>query len=421
MRPALRPLTAAATALALLAPSVSAQNCSTADIFEPNDNCGEALYLPPGSSSFTGLNVELGDEDHYEYFVDAGEVLTVDVSFLHADADVDLQLSDSPCGTVVASSASTSDMESVAYTNTGAVGTIVSVRVFVYAFSAGSCAPYDLDATIVSNPCGADDTLAGTTPGSGAAFDLLSGLNLHEGLLATSGQSDYFRIQGTLGDNVGIRLDFEHADGDIDFNVYEFDTFTGQLSSVIGGSYGVGNSEEYSGQFSNSGIELVLEVYRIGGGTGCNRYDLAVMGGRYGDDRTICQGSFIAPWGLPAELEVTGSRVVADNDVTLNVYGAAPGAFGIFINSRGVGEVTPPGSGGRLCINDGQIGRFSRSGEIVLLDASGNGSLQLDVNQIPRPSGRVSLLPGDRYSFQFWFREGAGSSNFSNATLTWFE
>lgn len=310
---------------------------ATGDLFDSNDDCSSARMLPAIDSTFKSLTALLGDNDDYGFALAPNETIELDATFLHAAGDLDLELSDVGCPSVLTSSTSTSNSESVSYTNTTSGFVTVTLRVFVYPFSAGTCATYDLGVRVSGSPCGPDD---GLTAGGSTPALRLGEVSLFGDLRVTTGQRDVFRIQGTQADAVGIRIDFEHDDGDIDFDLFEVDMSDG-TETYLTGSYSVDDFEEYRGFIQNTNVELRLEVYRLGGGDGCSRYSLAVMGGRYGDDRTLCQGEFVGPFGLPASLTVGGSRVVADDDVSLTVNGATPLAFGIFINSRGSGVFTP--------------------------------------------------------------------------------
>ncbi len=122
--------------------------------------------------------------------------------------------------------------------------------------------------------------------------------------------------------------------------------------------------------------------------------------------------------GVPAALFATGSEAVADNDITLRAHFIAPLQLGYFLNSMGQGQVAIPGAGSPLCVGGGQaIGRHNRSGEIGLSGMDGMLSLQLDLADLPSPSGSTTAQAGQTWHFQAWFREpgGAGNSNLTNA------
>lgn len=401
--------------------------CPGDDAFEPNDSCGAALPLDAMTSPMGTLTVRLDDEDHYSITVAPGERLEASIAFSHGSADLDLQLFErvgGSCGSSLTSSQSTSNEETVAWTNvTGTPATIV-INPYVYAFSSGSCAGYTLAWTKSSSPCFPDDPVMGSTFGGGPLY---SGTDTAfvDGLRAVTGADDHFRVSTTVPEEVRtVRIDFSHAEGDIDIEAYEVDVTMG--NQIVGSairSTSVGDFELIELQRALTG-DFVVRVYRLGAAGECNGYDLTVAYRRFSDPGlglTICEGTPAGGNFFGASCNVGGSLAVADNDVTLTSAGLPVNTFGIFVNSRGPGFVTPPASQGPLCINDGAVGRFSRPGEIVSSGPNGVAVLPIDLNDIPRPSTVSQVQVGERWAFQFWFRVGQSSSNFSDATMVWFE
>ncbi len=121
--------------------------------------------------------------------------------------------------------------------------------------------------------------------------------------------------------------------------------------------------------------------------------------------------------GQAAMMAPTGSASVMANNLTLECTGLPTNQFGIFVASRTTGFVpNPGGSSGNLCLG-GVIGRLSLPMEIVNSGSLGQFSLPVDLNFIPEGPGRVSILPGDTWSFSCWFRDvqnGVGTSNFGD-------
>lgn len=122
--------------------------------------------------------------------------------------------------------------------------------------------------------------------------------------------------------------------------------------------------------------------------------------------------------GLPAGLFAFGSRVVADNDVTLAVSDLPQQSFGFFICSQDQGFfANPGGSAGNLCLG-GNIGRFVGPGQILFSGASSSLSFDVDLTSIPQPTAILPAQIGDIWNFQYWFRDTRGiapTSNFSAA------
>lgn len=127
--------------------------------------------------------------------------------------------------------------------------------------------------------------------------------------------------------------------------------------------------------------------------------------------------------GQAGRMEVVGSPVAADNDLTLLATDLPTGTFGFFIVSQTQGEINQPGgSAGVLCIA-GQIGRFVQPGQILNSGSAGEFSLVADTTALPQPTGTVEALPGDTFNFTTWYRDtvaGVGTSNFTTAVSVTF-
>lgn len=119
--------------------------------------------------------------------------------------------------------------------------------------------------------------------------------------------------------------------------------------------------------------------------------------------------------GQPSELEAFGSRLVSDNDVTLECSQLPSNAFGYFILGLEPGFVAQPGgSFGNLCLA-GSIARDFAS--IQFTGTSGGAARTYDLAAVPGQTQPFAAAPGDGLHFQFWHRDtdiaGLPSSNFS--------
>ncbi|MEM8713835.1 MAG: hypothetical protein AAGG01_23070, partial [Planctomycetota bacterium] len=117
---------------------------------------------------------------------------------------------------------------------------------------------------------------------------------------------------------------------------------------------------------------------------------------------------------------VVGTPFVSNNDILFVVNDLPLNSIGFFLNSRGVGYVTPPGAQGELCINSGGIGRFSRPGEVLQAFGPPSVELQIDLTDIPRSGMVESIQPGEIWCFQYWHRDSIGgmpTSNLSGAIM----
>ncbi|MEZ6014621.1 MAG: hypothetical protein R3F49_05880 [Planctomycetota bacterium] len=121
--------------------------------------------------------------------------------------------------------------------------------------------------------------------------------------------------------------------------------------------------------------------------------------------------------GASAVMSATGSFIVANNDTTIACDSMPTNAFSFFITSRTQGfSMMPGGSSGNLCLA-GAIGRFTGPGQIQNSGGTGRVQLALNLTQQPTPTGLVSVVSGDTWNFQCWFRDasmGTATSNFSD-------
>lgn len=85
------------------------------DDFEPNDTCGAAAWVTPGT--WPGLIVKNTSEDWYRITVPSCSTLNVSLSFTHANGNVDLEVYDACGGSPVAFSRSTGNSETVNFHN----------------------------------------------------------------------------------------------------------------------------------------------------------------------------------------------------------------------------------------------------------------------------------------------------------------
>jgi hypothetical protein len=130
----------------------------------------------------------------------------------------------------------------------------------------------------------------------------------------------------------------------------------------------------------------------------------------------ICSPARPTVSGLPAELRIFGSPVAGGNELALAVTGLPSAVSGYFLCSTSTGSVQPPGSRGVLCLS-GAIGRLASPVLLVGPDGRAFGRF-VDTLALPGFPPRVAQ-PGETWTFQAWFRDGA-SSNFSDAVSVTF-
>jgi len=88
----------------------------------------------------------------------------------------------------------------------------------------------------------------------------------------------------------------------------------------------------------------------------------------------------------------------------------------LFLASQSSGFTpNPGGSEGDLCIG-GAIGRFNAPGQIRRSRSNGVAYLQIDLDELPQPSGIATAAAGETWYFQAWYRDIVGGANASNFT-----
>ena len=141
-----------------------------------------------------------------------------------------------------------------------------------------------------------------------------------------------------------------------------------------------------------------------------NLYDPNALGTNY------CTAAFNSSGGQ-GTVSASGSIVVSDNDLTITASSLPNNSFGFFLVSQTQFFLpNPGGSQGNLCVA-GDIGRYVGPGQIQNSGSTGTFSLLLDLNQVPQPTGLVSVQAGETWNFTTWFRDaifGIPVSNFTD-------
>lgn len=111
-----------------------------------------------------------------------------------------------------------------------------------------------------------------------------------------------------------------------------------------------------------------------------------------------------------------GSNVTSDDDVLLIASRLPTNTVGYFIGSQTQGFVANAGgSQGNLCLS-GAVSRFNSS--VFNSGVPRSGSLRVDLDAFPSPTGTIAVSAGESWNFQCWFRDsfgGMATSNFTNA------
>lgn len=127
--------------------------------------------------------------------------------------------------------------------------------------------------------------------------------------------------------------------------------------------------------------------------------------------------------GSPAQIQAWGSNVLGSNSLRIGAYSLPPQTFGFFLTSQTQGFVPQVGgSQGALCLS-GNIGRFNGPGQVLNSGPTGCILLDVDLLQIPHPSGPLAIQVGETWNFQAWYRDQnpLPTSNLSDAISVTFE
>lgn len=182
---------------------------------------------------------------------------------------------------------------------------------------------------------------------------------------------------------------------------FELRVFAADVASAGGGVVGSQGS-------------LRITRFTVGSATFPVELRGVVESGGLGDPS--CASATANSTGRVGVLTATGTRVRAQNDVTLWAMALPPGAYGYFLAGQNLGFVAfPHGSAGVLCLRS-PLGAFRGPGQVLQADPAGVISLRIDLDRIPLPSGPTSVLAGETWHFQAWHRDsgaGQGTSNFT--------
>ena len=229
----------------------------------------------------------------------------------------------------------------------------------------------------------------------------------------------FFRYQALSNDNGDDVLAVEvSANGGASFQtVRVFETATAPAwseetittSELAAAGVGVGSSLVVRFTANDSGAASIHEAGIDGFAVQSIVCDANAVGSVY------CSPGVQNSTGVGAELTGTGSDVLADNDLTLEVTNLPTQSLGYFLVSPTETNVpNAGGSNGTLCVGL-PLGRYA--GDVLNSGAVGGYQFSVDLTSIPQPNGAVSGVIGETWRFQAWYRDvfiGIPTSNFTN-------
>ena len=235
------------------------------DLLEENDTSGAALAVGPGPNP--GLVTCPTDEDWYSIDLLVGDELTVDLAFVDAFGDVDLEIYDDPAATRVAFSTSASDDESASWVAT--TGGTHFIRVWLF-LDAGPTLGNDYDMGVSLTPAGCIDDPYENNDGWATATDVtVAGLSA---LAVCPSDHDWYTIDLLTGDQITVDLTFVDAEGDIDLYLFEDAT-----SPSVASSASTSDNESASWTVTQDGpFYIQAFFYADAGAVVGNTYDLGL-------------------------------------------------------------------------------------------------------------------------------------------------
>ncbi len=254
--------------LTVTAPGGSAASAGD-DFYEENDSletASDLRQLSAGANTFDNLVIQSGDDDWFKFSLAGigqfGDALSID--FYHGFGDLDLALYDA-AGNYISGSAGVTDNETI-----GLQGLLAGdYYAHVYGYS-GASNNYSLtiNSTLGSSALGGDYLESNDSFDTATELreaQTLTGLSVHE-----ADNDDYFKFtlnqDGQFDDSVTIN--FTHASGDLDLQLYNSD------QQLVASSGGVGDWESISlnGLIAD---DYYVRVFGYGGATN-PYYDLTV-------------------------------------------------------------------------------------------------------------------------------------------------
>ncbi len=231
---------------------------------EPNDGPQRARATTPGTQS--ALRLCPSDEDWYAFTLTERQIFEVDLTFTHADGDVDVEILD-PNQARIGRGFSVRDNESVAV-RAGVAGTYL-VRVF--SFQSGIDNAYDMTTRVLSaDNCLEDDFEQNDTREQ--ARRIFTGDTEGLGLCQEANQTeeDWFSIDVSDAGTVSATILFTHADGDLDMQI-----FLEGNDQPLDSSLGLRDSETVTLVDAEPGTYLI-RVFSFFRARLVNEYDLSV-------------------------------------------------------------------------------------------------------------------------------------------------
>ncbi len=286
------------------------------------------------------------------------------------------------------------------------------------------------------DPCAVPDDIYEENDDCGSAAAMVDGT--FPGLFVSSTDMDHYSFSVANGATVDIDALFLTATADLDIVLWDAldpNCGTGHAGGTFLAEGFSGSDNENISWTNTTGADLpvILEVNIFFGD--CNIYDLVLSGADPGGP-----GSAGSAFCDPANNNSTGApTVLAGNwgsgvgsDLHLDVTGGIPGEL-CYLLAGNEATVGIPVSNGQFCLvgtttaqffrynvagtEMSSIGSFDATGTMVNAVGTSTTGFGFDVPSTIPALIPITIMAGDTWHFQAWFRDtpaGVGSSNFSN-------
>ena len=281
------------------------------------------------------------------------------------------------------------------------------------------------------DPC-AQNTSFEPNDTCGEAIPIPQGI--HTGLWISGSDEDHYSFCVGPGGTLAMGVAFQHALGDVDLQLFDASTMDCEnLSGALDFSNSVTDMESIQWVNSTgSDMNVILRVFQFASASGCQNYDLINSSDSCNDDGTpFCSPGVANSTGLPAELTGVVDAIYPGAGLHLDVSQGPAGEIGYFLVGLGVSEPGITLGNGKLCLsvalgrynvantNRNSLGFFNVAGVLENLagTSSAPGNTGFDVPSTLPLTGSPTIMAGQSFHFQAWFRDtpaGVGQSNLTN-------
>ncbi len=305
-----------------------------------------------------------------------------------------------------------------------------------YAANAG---PGVLNISTYVDPCaGSDDSYEENDDCTSAAA-VTDGT--YPALFVSQTDPDHYLTCVDDGGTIDVSILFQSSLGDCDLFLWDaadYNCGTGYGTTDLANGFST-SDDEYITWTNSTGadMDVIIEVnVWTGSSSACNNYDLVIAGSGTCDGSTSAGTPFCDPGsdnstGAPAILAGTWGTGVG-SDLHLEITSGVPGQLAYML----VGNVSTAGvavSNGLFCLigsgpaqffryNVGgtdmnSIGGFDATGTMINSVGTSTTGFGFDVPSTIPASPLITIMAGDTWNFQGWYRDtpaGVGTSNFTN-------